>query len=299
MKQNHPSLGLGRICGLFGVSRQSYYNYQKKANSIQSDHQQVLQLVLEQRADHPQLGGKKLFHILQPDFNRLGIKIGRDAFFDLLSSHHLLIKKRKRRVTTTNSRHWYRKYPNLIKGLAIQNINQVWVSDITYWRWRDRFLYICFITDAYSRKIVGYELSDNMEAINNLRALHGAIESQSESLSGLIHHSDRGIQYCSQEYIKMLTDNGLLISMTEHGDPLENAIAERVNGILKEEYLNHYEVKDLAHAKDLLVKAINLYNRDRPHLSCGMLTPDQVHQINFKPEPVWKNYWNNTTVNQE
>lgn len=299
MKQIHPSVGLGRICGLFGVSRQSYYNYQKKASSLQSDHQQVLQLVLEQRADHPQLGGKKLFHLLQSDFDRLGIKIGRDAFFDLLSSHHLLIKKRKRRIATTNSRHWFRKYPNLIKGLAIQSINQVWVSDITYWRWRDRFLYVCLITDTYSRKIVGYELSDNLEAINNLRALHMAINSQSASLAGLIHHSDRGIQYCSQEYTEMLAAHEILISMTEQGDPLDNAIAERVNGILKEEYLQHYKVESVAQAKELLTRAVSLYNQSRPHLSCGMMTPDQVHLTNLKPEPLWKNYWKSTTVNQK
>ena len=298
MKQIYPSVGLGRICGLFGVSRQSYYQHQAKSQGLELTHQRILQLVLEKRADHPHLGGRKLFYLLQPELNRLGIRIGRDAFFDLLSSHHLLIKRRKRRVATTNSKHWYRKYPNLIKGMSIQSVNQVWVSDITYWRWRDRFLYVCLITDAYSRKIVGYELSDNLEAINNLRALNMAIQNQCEPLNGLIHHSDRGIQYCSQEYVEMLSSNHILISMTEQGDPLENAVAERVNGILKEEYLNHYEAKDLVHAKGLLNKAVSLYNQDRPHLSCGMLTPDEVHQTNLKPKPVWKSYWKNTTVNQ-
>ncbi|WP_425392465.1 IS3 family transposase [Ekhidna sp.] len=297
MKQVYPSVGLDCICGLFGMSRQSYYQYQARSRSLESTHQQILQLVLEQRALHPHLGGRKLFHMLQSDFDRLGIRIGRDAFFDLLSSHHLLIKRKKRRVSTTNSRHWFRKYPNLIKGLDIQSVNQVWVSDITYWKWRDRFHYICLITDAYSRKIVGYELSDNLEAINNQRALHMAIESQPEPLRGLIHHSDRGIQYCSQEYVDMLSARGILISMTENRDPLENAIAERINGILKEEYLNHYEVENMAQARELLSCVVNRYNQGRPHLSCGMKTPDQVHSTNSKPKPLWKNYWKNTTVN--
>ncbi|HNP20394.1 MAG TPA: IS3 family transposase [Fulvivirga sp.] len=298
MKHMYPSVGLGRICGLFGVSRQSYYQYQCKIKSLEADHQQVLQLVLEQRADHPQLGGKKLYHLLKCDLDRFGIQMGRDAFFDLLSSHHLLIKRRKRRVATTNSRHWYRKYPNLIKGLAIQNINQVWVSDITYWKWRDRFLYISLITDAYSRKIVGYELSDNLGAINNLRALHLAIISHRGSLAGLIHHSDRGIQYCSNEYVEMLTSQGIQISMTENGDPRENAIAERVNGIIKEEYLQYNDVVDIPHAKQILAKTVDLYNGKRPHLSCGMMTPDQVHITNQKQKALWKNYWKSTTVNQ-
>ncbi|WP_420317337.1 IS3 family transposase [Ekhidna sp.] len=297
MKHIYPSVGLSRICGLFGISRQSYYQYQARNRSLESTHQQILQLVLDQRASHPYLGGRKLFHLLQSDFDRLGIRIGRDAFFDLLSSHHLLIKRRKRRVSTTNSRHWFRKYPNLIKDLAIQNVNQVWVSDITYWKWRDRFHYICLITDAYSRKIVGYELSDNLEAINNQRALHMAIESQPGSLKGLIHHSDRGIQYCSHEYVEMLSARGVLISMTENGDPLENAIAERVNGIIKEEYLQHYEVKSLSQARDLLSEVVKRYNQERPHLSCGMMTPNQVHLTNIKPESLWKNYWKSATVN--
>lgn len=298
MKQIYPSVGLSRICQLFGVSRQSYYQYQERSRSLASDHQHVLELVLELRADHPSMGGKKLYHLLRPAFKRLEVKIGRDAFFDLLSSHHLLIKRRKRRVATTNSKHWFRRYPNLIKMVTVNRPNQVWVGDITYWKWRSRFLYICLITDAYSRKIVGYELSENLEAINNLRALHMAITSQKGSLKGLIHHSDRGIQYCSYDYIGMLTDNQINISMTEQGDPLENAIAERVNGIIKEEYLQHYEVENVAHAKELLAHAVELYNKNRPHLSCGMMTPQQVHMNKVQSKKLWKNYWKSTSDKQ-
>ncbi|KYG72310.1 hypothetical protein MB14_08910 [Roseivirga ehrenbergii] len=256
-------------------------------------------MVLEKRMDHPKLGGRKLYHLLSEDLDRLGLKMGRDAFFDTLSSHNLLIKKKRRKAVTTNSVHWFRKYPNLIKELPILGINQVWVSDITYWRVNGKFLYLCLITDAYSRKVMGYELSDNMEAINNLRALHMAITSAGVQLEGLVHHSDRGIQYCSHEYVQMLKSNQILISMTENGDPLENAIAERINGILKQEYLRNYTVENLEQARLFTTKAINLYNNERPHLSCGMETPQNVYQTNHKPEKLWKNYWKKTIVNQQ
>lgn len=299
MRIVYPEIGLERICGLFGVSRQAHYKNERKLSDVLNIHQKVVQLVLEKRMDHPKLGGRKLYHLLAEDLGRLGLKMGRDAFFDALSSHNLLIKKKRRKAVTTNSAHWFRKYPNLIKGLPVMGINQVWVSDITYWRVNGKFLYLCLITDAYSRKVMGHELSDNMEAINNLRALHMAITSTKGPLEGLIHHSDRGIQYCSHEYVQMLKSNRILISMTENGDPLENAIAERINGILKQEYLQNYTAENLEQARLFATKAINLYNNERPHLSCGMETPQNVYQTNQKPEKLWKNYWKKTTVNQQ
>jgi len=299
MKLTYPNPSLHWICGLFGVTRQAYYKHQKKSAMILSHHEQVLQLVLEKRHHHPSLGGRKLYHLLCYQLRSKGIKLGRDAFFDLLSSHDLLIKNKKRKVLTTYSRHWLRKYPNLIKGLPIQAVNQVWVSDITYWPWKEKFLYLSLITDAYSRKIVGYELSDTLETINSQRALHMAISHSNGSLQGMIHHSDRGIQYCSHQYIKMLKDHGILVSMTEKGDPLENPIAERVNGIIKSEYLKYYKAKDLDHARQLVNKAIKLYNQERPHTSCGMYTPQIIYSTNIKPKRLWKNYWKNTNVNQQ
>ncbi|MFH7012614.1 IS3 family transposase, partial [Flavobacterium sp. FlaQc-52] len=166
-------------------------------------------------------------------------------------------------------------------------------SDITYWKIKDDFLYISFITDAYSKKIVGYHLGDSLQTSETIQALEMAISSNANEKKGLelIHHSDRGTQYCSNEYIKLLENNNIGISMTENGDPLENAIAERVNGIIKEEYLNDYQVDNLEEAKELLKAVIQLYNNERPHMSIGNLTPNLVHQNNIKTEKLWKNYY--------
>ena len=243
------------------------------------------------------MGTRKLYEQLQPFMIAHGIKIGRDALFDLLSANQLLIKRRKRRIQTTFSSHWLRKYPNLIKEFTPSAINQLWVSDITYWKINTgEHLYISLITDAYSRKIVGYNVADTMEAIQSIAALQMALA----TLGGvarskqLIHHSDRGIQYCSSKYVKLLQDNDIKISMTESGDPLENAIAERVNGIIKQEYLNFYETATLEEAKKQLVNTIILYNNDRPHMSISNKTPNRAHQENnIKHQRLWKNYYKN------
>jgi len=241
------------------------------------------------------MGARKLYDMLQTFIMEHGIKMGRDALFDLLAANQLLVKKRKRRVQTTYSNHWLRKYPNLIRDFTPKTINQLWVGDITYWKIHTgEHLYISLITDAYSRKIVGYHVAETMDAIQSIEALQMALA----TLRGaavplqLTHHSDRGIQYCSGKYVKLLQDNGIMISMTENGDPLENAIAERVNGIIKEEYLNHYQTDALPEAKKQLQKAISLYNNDRPHMSIGNLTPSKLHnnkKINH--HRLWKNYF--------
>ena len=247
------------------------------------------------RKEHRKMGSRKLHEVLQPFMIGHGIKMGRDALFDLLAANGLLIKKRKRRIQTTYSNHWLRKYPNLIRDFIPSAINQLWVSDITYWKISTgEHLYISLITDAYSRKIVGYHVAETMEAIQSIQALQMALA----ALGGaavplqLTHHSDRGIQYCSGKYVKLLQDNHIRISMTENGDPLENAIAERVNGIIKEEYLNNYQTDSLPEATKQLQKAINLYNNDRPHMSISNLTPTQLHnnkKINH--QRLWKNYY--------
>jgi putative transposase len=241
------------------------------------------------------MGGRKLHEQLQPFLLAHCIKMGRDALFDLLAANQLLITRRKRRIQTTYSNHWLRKYPNLIKEFTPSAINQLWVSDITYWKINTgEHLYISLITDAYSRKIIGYNVAETMEAIQSVAALQMALA----TLWGvakpkqLIHHSDRGIQYCSSKYVKLLQDNEIKVSMTESGDPLENAIAERVNGIIKEEYLNFYETMTLEEAKKQLVKTIDLYNNDRPHMSISNKTPNQVHQgNNINPQRLWKSYY--------
>lgn len=220
------------------------------------------------------------------------IKLGRDAMFDLLRQEGLLMRKRRRRAAiTTWSGHPYRKYPNLIKGLQVDAPNKIWVSDITYLKTKSGFVYISLITDVYSSKIVGYDLAANLEAVNSLNALRMAITENIGTLDGLIHHSDRGLQYCSHEYIKLLNTRGIRISMTQSGDPLENAKAERINGIIKNEYLNTQTITGLQHAKQMLPVAITAYNQGRPHLSCNMLTPQQIHEHGLKPKKLWKNYY--------
>lgn len=224
------------------------------------------------------------------------IKMGRDAFFDLLAANSLLVKRRKRRVYTTNSFHWLRKYPNLVRGLVPGRSNQLWVSDITYWKIEDRFAYISLVTDAFSHKIVGYQVAGTLEAASATEALEMAVKGLDGPIAGLIHHSDRGIQYCSQGYVKLLQDNGIKISMTENGDPLENAVAERINGIIKEEYLDCYQVSDLTEARELLAQVVKTYNEERPHMSIGNMKPSVIHQTNQKTDRLWKNYYPKTTT---
>jgi len=219
------------------------------------------------------------------------IKMGRDSLFDLLSNNNLLVRIRKRKVHTTNSFHWLRKYPNLIRNYTPLKSNQLWVSDITYWKIETGFLYISFITDAYSHQIIGYNLANTLAAIESIGALKMAIESLKGEVYGLIHHSDRGVQYCSGDYVKMLIDNNILISMTESGDPLENAVAERINGIIKDEYLECYQVNDINEARELLEQVVNLYNNERPHMSIGNMTPNKLHKDNQKTEKLWKTYY--------
>lgn len=234
------------------------------------------------------MGGKKLYLLLQPFMLEHQIKLGRDALFDLLASNNLLVRRQKRKVYTTNSFHWLRKYPNLIKTFIPEKANQLWASDITYWKVGSDHLYISFITDVYSHKIVGYQVAETLAAIESVEALRMALKSLDEVPENLIHHSDRGIQYCSSEYVKLLQGNGIQISMTESGDPLENPVAERINGIIKDEYLECYEVNSLTEAKSLLTKVVELYNEERPHLSNGNETPSHVHLGNPKGKSLWK-----------
>jgi transposase InsO family protein len=198
--------------------------------------------------------------------------------------------------------HWLRKYPNLIKNFVPTAPNQLWVSDITYWKIKTgEHLYISLITDAYSHKIVGYHVAQTLETIESVQALKMALSGLlivPESHFQLTHHSDRGIQYCSQAYVKLLQDYQIQISMTENGDPLENAIAERVNGILKDEYLETYDVENIKEAKELLSTVIRFYNEERPHMSIGNFTPNQVH-LSIKPiktKKLWKNYYPKQTT---
>jgi transposase InsO family protein len=217
-------------------------------------------------------------------------QIGRDKFFDLLRSNGLLVRKRRTRVYTTDSHHWLRKYPNLIKDITAERPNQIWVSDITYIKTQSGFVYLSLVTDVYSRKIIGWNLSDNMETKAPLRALHMAISQLPADAQQVIHHSDRGVQYCSGKYVRCLQKHHIKISMTENSDPYENAIAERVNGIIKTEWLYDIKLKDIDQAKKAIRQIIKLYNRKRPHYSVELLTPEQAHQTNGKLKRMWKTY---------
>jgi len=297
MKTNFQHIGLARLCGWFGLTRQAYYQNSWTAIDSSIEEELVIQQIQQIRKNHRRMGTRKLYEKLQPFMLEHSIKMGRDALFDLVSANHLQVRKRKRRIQTTQSFHWLRKYPNLIRGFVPTAPNQLWVSDITYWKiGENKHLYISFITDAYSHKIVGYHIAETLEAIESIKALKIALLSLKNSSNpiNLIHHSDRGIQYCSKDYVKLLQDYQIQISMTENGDPLENAVAERINGIIKDEYLYDYQVQSLKEAGKLLKQVVELYNTDRPHMSIGNLTPDQVHkQITnpIKTERLWKNYY--------
>lgn len=295
MKDYYPHIGLAKLCGWFGITRQAYYQNSWKAVDITVEEELIIKTVKKIREDHGRMGTRKLYEKLKPFMKEHYIKMGRDSLFTLLSANKLLIRSRKRRVQTTQSFHWLRKYPNLIRGYTPTAPNRLWVSDITYWKIKDRYVYISFVTDAYSRRIVGYHLAESLEAVESAKALKMALSSINKELQHrLIHHSDRGIQYCSGEYVKLLQNYNIQISMTENGDPLENAIAERVNGIIKDEYLYDYpSISSVKEARELLAEVIDLYNDDRPHLSIGNCTPNEIHfaNENIKPSKLWKNYY--------
>lgn len=302
IKSRFAHISLAKLCGWFGITRQAFYKQGWKITTVEKKHDLILQKIEQIRISHPRIGTRKLYDKLQPFFSEHSIKIGRDALFNLLYCNHLLIRKRRRRVNTTNSFHKYRKYPNLIKDVEAITINHIWVSDITYWKIGSSFLYISFITDTYSRKIVGYNVAETLETEHTLKALKMALSNKEKSAHQLIHHSDRGIQYCSNNYIDLLTKNEIKISMSENGDPLENAIAERVNGIIKQEYLAYYKVQNIEQARRVLTSSVQLYNNDRPHMSISNLTPNYVHRSkqSLKLNRKWKNYYpeSNKNVNQ-
>jgi transposase InsO family protein len=276
-----------RICRLFGITRQAFYKNLRVSEKVLIKEHIAQQLVLSIKKEHSRMGTRKIYHLIKPDLDKAGIKMGRDALFDLVAANNLQVIKRKRRHITTNSNHVFKRYPNLIKGIEPDGPDQIWVSDITFIKSMDEFLYLFLISDAYSKKILGYQLARSLESVHAVNALQDAIKNSCKPISGLIHHSDRGIQYCSKEYIKVLNDQNINISMTEKGDPLENPIAERVNGILKDEYLNQYQSVTTA----LLQKSIEKYNTKRPHLSCDMLTPHQAHLLRGTLRRRWKNYY--------
>lgn len=268
-------------CQLFGLSRQSYYKRKSSDRHKQCQAIDVVDRVRNVRRTMPRIGTRKLYHLLGDDCD-----VGRDKLFAILRSNHLLVKPKRRYHITTNSKHMFYKHKNLISNLPIVRPEQVWVSDITYIGRRGSHRYLALVTDAYSKKIVGYDLSESLSADGAIRALRMALKSRCWG-SELIHHSDRGIQYCCDAYQRLLKVSGVLVSMTEHGDPLENAIAERINGILKDEFELERHCVNTVILRRIVVQSIAIYNNLRPHLSCGLLTPNQMHEQNKLPRTTY------------
>jgi putative transposase len=274
-------------CQLFGRSRQGYYEQIGKQEQQDMADAMVLRLVREIRQELPRAGVPKLQVLLKESLAEHDIKIGRDALYRLLGEHGHLIRHRRRRPYTTDSNHRYRKYPNLIRDIKyLTHPGQLWVSDITYIRLSKGFCYLSIITDAYSHRIIGYCLHPTLHRSGPINALVMAYGSKRQAT--LIHHSDRGSQYCCDDHVKMLEHYNIRISMTENGDPYENAIAERVNGILKTEFELHKAFSSFDDAQMAVHSAVDRYNRIRPHASCDNLTPDQAHASSGVLRKRWK-----------
>ncbi len=261
---------------LLGITRQAIYQRENRAKQRALELLPVKQMVLEIRRYMPRIGGRKLYFLLKPNFKEQGITLGRDSFFTYLRSENLLVKPKRSYTKTTYSKHWMKKHPNLLKEVQPKRPEEVFVSDITYVQSEQGVHYLSLVTDAYSRKIMGYELSDEMKATDVVKALDMTVSNRQYECDA-IHHSDRGLQYCSQVYQEKLNVSNIVPSMTDGYDCYQNALAERINGILKQEFLL-YQCQNLDELKQLVGESILIYNEMRPHLSLGMKTPNQVHK---------------------
>jgi transposase InsO family protein len=264
------------MCQYFGYTRSAYYKSLHCEQEIVFSEVLILEMIHRERGLQPRLGGKKLYWMLGEDIHRIAPHVGRDRFFSLLRRHDLLVERKRQYQKTTNSYHHFHKYGNLVRDMVLERPNQVWASDITYLRTEQGFVYLSLLTDMYSRKIVGWSLSGSLSIEGSVDALKKAL--RGVALTGaLIHHSDRGVQYCSHDYVKILKGKKIEISMTEENHCYENAMAERVNGILKDEYLLDRTFRDFSHARKSCMEAIGLYNTRRPHWALKFKTPEQVH----------------------
>ena len=289
MKQVNRCYSLQSLCRLFGYSRQAFYKQQRLQIVQQSKEGLILQQVINFRKEQPRCGTRKVLVMLQPFLKSNNIFISRDKLFYLLSKTKLLIRKRKRSTHTTNSKHFFYRYPNLVAHFTPLHAHELWVADITYIPMKDRFAYLYLITDAYSRKIVGFHVSDDMRVTSAIVALQKAID-QKPADAIVIHHSDRGLQYCSNDYVALLKQHHARISMTQNGDPYENAMAERVNGILKTELISD-SYPDLKLAMQHIARCITVYNYRRVHSSLNWQIPHNVHSQTGPQIKKWKNYY--------
>lgn len=269
-------MSLSRSCRLFGISRQAVYQAKERAEQRALELARIKPLVQAVRMQMPRLGTRKIYYLLRQDFTRQGIKVGRDALFGYLRAEHLLIRPKKNYTKTTNSKHWMKKYPNLLKDRKVLRPEQVFVSDITYIKSRERTHYLSLVTDAYSRKIMGHHLSDDMSAEHVVKALKEAVKNRKTN-NELIHHSDRGLQYCSSLYQEELSKSKINPSMTDGYDCYQNALAERINGIIKHEFLIN-KCNTGKELEVLIQESIDTYNNQRPHLSLNFKTPNFIHE---------------------
>ncbi len=276
MTDNRPGVSIGRLCKKTGMSRQNYYKGRTARKRKSVDEDWVVQLVNCERQMQPRLGTRKLKHVLEEDFRTAGVEVGRDRMFEILRSRDLLVPPLPKSPRTTDSRHSLPVFRNLIAEMELTAPNQVWVNDITYIRTLEGFEYLSLNMDLHSRKIVGFHCSDDLSAAGCLTAVGKALADLPEGCHP-IHHSDRGGQYCSHEYVDRLTGQGLTLSMTEVDHCAENSVAERLNGILKQEYGLGRTFLTRAHSRAAVEQAVWLYNTRRPHMSLQLKTPVEVH----------------------
>lgn len=287
---------------LLGYSKQAYYKQIEREEKKGINENLIVELIKSKRKLWKKGSGRNLLASLSNDFSKHNINIGRDKFFNLLRKNDLLIKKKQRKTRTTNSYHHFHKYPNIIKDLKVTRVNQVIVTDITYLYLRecDCFAYLFLVTDLFSRKILGYNVSNNLSAKSGIKALRMALKNMSDT-NDSIHHSDRGIQYCSHKYTQILKDNNIKISMTENSDPLENAVAERINKTIKEEFTEEKQISftNFKEAKIIISQIVAFYNNERPHRSLEMYTPSVAYEINRDLKRKWKAYYKNYSTSRD
>lgn len=270
-------ISIQTLCKRVGMSRQNYYAARRLRHRREIDEGLIEELVRRERRMQPRIGGRKLLYVLKGDLEEAGISVGRDRFFEVLAERNLLVTPKRGQPRTTNSRHSLPVFRNVLAEKTLEGPNEAWVSDLTYIRTDEGFLYAALIMDAYSRKIVGFHIGDSLETEGCLAALDMALGTLPEDKHPL-HHSDRGCQYCCHVYVERLQARGLEISMTEVWHCYENARAERLNGILKQEYELDQTFRTKAAARKAFEQATWLYNHRRPHTSLGYQTPNEMHQ---------------------
>jgi len=279
-------MSINSACELLGYARSTFFevrgNKLSKAEKDKIIEDFVLEKVSIIRKDLPRCGGRKMYYLISKGSEKSSYKFGRKRFFEILKAHDLLVKRRKKRIFTTDSSHWRRQYPDLVKELIPNRPEQIWVSDITYFKISGDSVYGHLITDGYSKKLMGFVVADNMRAPTTLLALKMAVKNRMYD-EQLIHHSDRGFQYLSRVYTDFLKSHKIWISVTQDGSPYDNAVAERINGILKDEFGFKKVFKNLKEAQVAIEKAAKVYNNKRPHWSNHLLTPNEMHlQRNLK-----------------